>query len=382
VNKITPIKGKRFHIAGSSDSEITQPILIYAHKMVKQLAKSILQNGGGLVVTVGSEPIHPQSPNLPLIFDWTLLEAVDELDKEEMNAWPQSQGKPVVVVGLPKWKQKLPKNRKQLWSRIISDKKIEIVQIKAGLRFGGILRQNQASFGDVLIAIGGGPGVYHLSELYRADKKPVIPLDLPIKTKSGAAQQLAERVLENPEKFFSYNPPEEANTAFCLLSLKDEFTDVETYSKKILDFCSHLPKPQAFFVRLLNPKVSEFTIVENFFRRIVDPVIKDSGYKRFESGIDVSREPFLNVEIFKELHYSSLVIVDLTCLRPNCFLELGYALALGKKVVLTAHEGTKLPFDSVAIPCHFWSETKSDEENRTLFEEFMNKNIVRNPIIN
>ena len=105
MSKITPIKGKRFQIAGSSDSEINPSFLIYAHKMVKQLAKSILQNGGGLIVTVGSEPIHSQSPNLSLIFDWTLLEAVDELDKEEMNAWPQSQGKSVVVVGLPNWNE-------------------------------------------------------------------------------------------------------------------------------------------------------------------------------------------------------------------------------------------------------------------------------------
>ena len=35
---------------------------------------------------------------------------------------------------------------------------------------------------------------------------------------------------------------------------------------------------------------------------------------------------FINVGIFENLHFSSVAVVDVTGERPNCFIELGYAL--------------------------------------------------------
>jgi len=54
---------------------------------------------------------------------------------------------------------------------------------------------------------------------------------------------------------------------------------------------------------------------------------------------------------------------------------------LNKKVLLTAKEGTKLPFDSNAIPCYFWSTDRSNEEQQESFLDFWNKNINRPPVI-
>jgi len=62
-------------------------------------------------------------------------------------------------------------------------------------------------------------------------------------------------------------------------------------------------------------------------------------------------------------------------------LELGYALGQGKKMILTAMEGTILPFDAEMIPCYFWSSKKSIEDNQKNFTEFMKKNIIRQPIV-
>ena len=66
----------------------------------------------------------------------------------------------------------------------------------------------------------------------------------------------------------------------------------------------------------------------------------------------------MNVAIFESLHFSSLAIVDVTGERPNCFIELGYALGTGNRVLVTAEEGTKLPFDQMMIPCHFWKPAR------------------------
>jgi hypothetical protein len=132
---------------------------------------------------------------------------------------------------------------------------------------------------------------------------------------------------------------------------------------------------------LINKDVPEFEVVENYFRNVVDEVIELCGYERFESGLDTSKEPFLNLAIFLNLHYSSLVIADLTGVRPNCCLELGYALGQKKKFILMALKGTKLPFDTKMISCHFWSAEMSDDDRKRELIAFMEKNIDRKPII-
>jgi hypothetical protein len=233
------------------------------------------------------------------------------------------------------------------------------------------------------VAAGGGPGVEHLAELYMSSQKPVVPLDIQLKTrKPGAAERLSTLVMEDPERFFEYDPREQATAAYSMLSLKNELPNVKEFEKKFFNFLFHLPRPKAFFARLLNRKSAEFGEVERFFRNVVDHVVKDAGYERFETGREASKEAFLNVEIFQTIYGSSLVIVDLTGLRLNCFTELGYALGLEKKVLVTAQEGTSLPFDSASLPCHFWSPKQVDDQRRIDFQEFMRKNINRRSIVN
>jgi hypothetical protein len=70
-----------------------------------------------------------------------------------------------------------------------------------------------------------------------------------------------------------------------------------------------------------------------------------------------------------------------TGLRPNCFIELGYALARTIPAIVTAAIGTVLPFDQNAIPCHFWDpETGKDLSIRKLLE-FIAQNLERPPLI-
>ncbi len=62
-------------------------------------------------------------------------------------------------------------------------------------------------------------------------------------------------------------------------------------------------------------------------------------------------------------------------------MEMGYAFGLNKRVILTAKSGTKLPFDSNAIPCHFWNPKTSVEKQQELFMEFWERNINRPPLV-
>ncbi len=62
--------------------------------------------------------------------------------------------------------------------------------------------------------------------------------------------------------------------------------------------------------------------------------------------------------ILEQIKNSAFAIVELTELKPNVFYELGYAEGLGKKVVVTAKQGTELPFDVKDIPTIFWEGQK------------------------
>jgi hypothetical protein len=376
------LKGRRVHFAGSAKPRVEPSRLRYAHTLLKRLAKLVLEQGGGLVLTLGNEPVHDQDTSLPLIFDWTLLEAVDEYEHWEKTGWPEAQGMPIVGVALPKLGERIVEDRRPLWNRIVKAKNIDLIQIRTGLPIGGILRERQVMYGDILVAIGGGPGVEHLAELYISRHKAVIPLDLPLGNKiPSAAERLSTQAMENPRRFFEYEPSHKAAVAYSTLSLRDSIPSADEFAWEFYDFVSHLRGPSAFFVRLLDGMSPDFPNVEGFFRNVVDPVLRGSGYRRFEMGTDTSTEPFLNVEVFKELHHSSLVIADLTGLRPNCFMELGYAFGQAKRVIVTAREGTRLPFDSAAIPCHFWSAELTDGVRRVAFCQYMNKNINRDPLV-
>ncbi|MQY67808.1 MAG: hypothetical protein GH150_00255 [Hadesarchaea archaeon] len=374
------IRGRRIHFAGSAADDIEPDKLRFFHKLVKHLARRTLEEGGGLIITLGSEPVHKSRNELPLIFDWTILEALVEYQRSNALDWPEMQGMPVVAVGLPNWRDRIPERRKHLWESVVS-KNVELVQVKTGLSVGGVLREQQAALGDILVAAGGGPGVEHLAELYISNRKPVIPLDIQLKTKrQGAAERLSTLAMENPERFFAYKPPEQGTAAYSTLSLNG-LPNVEEFDKKFFDFLLHLPKPRVFFARLMDKDMPEFDDVEKFFRNVADYIVIDAGYERFESKIEASREAFLNVETFEMIFGSSLVIADLTGLRTNCFTELGYALGLKKKVIMTAKEGTKLPFDLASFPCYFWSTEISDAQRKTSFQLFMRKNINRRAIV-
>jgi len=83
-NSSGKIRGRRIHFAGSADPEVEPQRLRDFHRLIKNLAKCTLAEGAGLVVTVGSEPTHKTEHDLPLIFDWTLLEAIDETFKTKL----------------------------------------------------------------------------------------------------------------------------------------------------------------------------------------------------------------------------------------------------------------------------------------------------------
>jgi hypothetical protein len=99
----------------------------------------------------------------------------------------------------------------------------------------------------------------------------------------------------------------------------------------------------------------------------IDPAIKDAGFA--PRRVDRHNEgDLLKSEIVQFIERSQIIVADITNERPNCYLEIGYTMGLGKKanLILTAREdhyhgspnfrrdGPKVHFDLEGYSILFW----------------------------
>lgn len=378
------LAGRRVHIAGSAEPGVDGQLLSYAHALARKLVVALLAEGSGLVVQAGKEPISQSVPQAALTFDWTMLETAAECLRNGTTTSTVRTGPLVVAASSEKASSEIPAHRRELWDALLTSGALRLELIPPGWRSGALLRARQAMFGNVLVMLGGGAGVEHLAELYAERRRPIIPLDLPLGSSRGDAtiggEGLARLALAEPHRFVALRDGSSPASRLAALATRAGEVSAQTIADRVVGLIRDLAPPEAFYARLLNEDLEEFPAVERFFRKVVDVVVAEAGYKRIEVGTDRAREGFLNVEIFERLHFSSMAVVDLTSLRPNCLVELGYALGRGANVILTAREGTRLPFDIAAIPCHFWRDT-DDEAGIRDFRKSWETNVNRGPLV-
>ena len=248
-----------------------------------------------------------------------------------------------------------------------------------------IIRERQATRGDVLVVIGGGAGGERLAESYRDDGKPVIALSADLGAYSqdgqGGGSALHAAALSEPERYFRLRDGA-GDAAGRLAGLRlDADTSVHTLAAAIADLIDDLRPPTAFYVRLLDTAQSEYPAVERFFRAVVDPVISERGFSPREIGRERPEAAFMNVEIFAAIHRAALVVVDLTAVRPNCTMELGYALGRHRRFVVSARSGTKLPFDGDKLPTYAWDDAFDIDLQRQTYRDWLDRYSELPPIV-
>ena len=380
------VEGRRFHIAGSAHRTTVRELLEYGHSLIAELTDALLRAGGSVTVGVGKEPRatehDPSSPSI--VFDWTVLERVGTYLRRG-GAPRTAQGPLLATVASSKTESQIPDDRRDLWEQLKEAGAVSLEFLDAGWSSGAVRRQRQARLGDVLVILSGGEGVEQLAELYVQADKPVIPLDLDLGAStqdgSGGAARLHKKALAAPAEFVRVMNPSRAAVLLSDLRTDASRRPSDDVVMAIMQLVEALVPPTVFYVRLLNPMVDAFDAVERFFRHVVDPAVKDLGYAPFETGQDPTEYAWMNEEIFDRLHYSSAAVVDVTGLRNNCFLELGYALGRGSRVILTAMKGTHPPFDSEMVKHHFWEDTADDLERGRAFVQFWAKHIDRPPLV-
>ena len=140
-----------------------------------------------------------------------------------------------------------------------------------------------------MITIGGGEGVEHYGNLFLGRSKPIIPLDLEIGSGSndgsGGSLRILERARSDPRLFYPHMAPETVNSLLQSLTTRQGQTAPGKMAEDVIRVLKTISPPTAFYVRLLmNRELPEFNEVEQFFRTVVDPFIRDLDYTPVQMG--------------------------------------------------------------------------------------------------
>jgi hypothetical protein len=376
------MRGLRVHLTGSAAKACDAALLRTAHTFVQALVKNIVGKGGGLVVGAGSEPVGDCGE--ACIFDWTALQAVAEAH-DPAPEWPALRPERFVAVASQRGLEKVPKERADIWTRCRNRSDFRLEVAPPGWRMAGIIRERQVLRGDILVAFGGGAGVEHLAERYRDEGKPVVPIYTELgafnNDGNGGSRFLHERALTSPDPFFRLRDGTgSAAGRLSSLRLRPD-VDSTALAEELVRVLDDLRPPSAFYVRLLATDHQDYPEVERFFREVVDKVAVDRGFTPREMGRGRPERAFMNVEIFEALHRAGLVVVDLTGVRPNCMMELGYALARRRRVVISAKEGSALPFDEDKLPTYLWQDLGTREDRIRSYADWFDRHNELPPLV-
>ena len=364
----SPLFGRRIHIAGSiscDESVATCDEVQAARELVKGLVLDLIKRGATFVVPVDAEKLR-EGDSLPICFDWLIWQTLcDNLARR-----PSGAPNPLAIaVQHHKNEDQTPTEFEQLWDDLRASDLVHIENV-SHWNMNSKRMEAQARWGDILIALGGSDGILFLANLYHDAGKPVVPLNAAITPPNTGARLIFSRVgLSNSDaqRLFQANDYS-AHTWINRIN----FTPRKPVSERvsmIIDLLETLEKPRAFVVRLLDPKCEDYEDVETFFKEVVRPIIENElGYKT--TVIDGS-QPYeharIDQEIFAKLHRSSVVLADITGMRPNCLIELGYALGRGLPTMLMIKEGNQHPFDISTLGALHWETSGTIKDRQQAF---------------
>jgi len=365
--------GRRIHIAGSIDKTAAIASLEEvnnARNFVTILVKELMRKGATFVVPVDAENLRAED-GAPLCFDWLIWQAI----MDNILFRPAGAPLPVAVaVQHHKTEEQIPTQFHELWDNFKSSDFARI-ENAAHWNMGSKRMEAQARWGDILITIGGSEGVLSLANLYHETGRPVVPLNIPVCASGTGSRRLFEmgQTSAYTQRLFKTIPPMDAHGWINRINFAGRMPISERVPI-LLDLLENLQRPKAFAVRLLNPDHADFIDVDNFFENVVKPVVEDElgfelvtidGERAFESASVVQ-------DIFTNLHKSSIVIADITGLRPNCFIELGYGLGRSIPTMLTAKSGVSHPFDVAVFSGHHWETAVKADERKENFRKHWN----------
>ena len=156
-----------------------------------------------------------------------------------------------------------------------------------------------------------------------------------------------EWILEEPEK-----APEHFER--WAASLMDRFDFIDPIGAEDFDLMASASKPvaagyrpsTAFIMMWISPSVPELVDVSD----TVKTCFSEFGITARRSD-DIEHEEVITQRIIDEIKTAEFLLADLTGERPSVYYEVGFAHALGRRVILYRKRGTPIHFDLAAYNC-------------------------------
>lgn len=374
--------GRRIHIAGSVSkcSSVAAADVKETRDFLDLLVAELVKRGATFVVPVDTENVR--ADGLPICFDWLVWKVLDRcVDRRPSNAVEPL----AVAVRHHKNEGQVPDDLAALWHRMRDSGRVEFRNV-GRWNMAAKRMDAQAERGDVLVAVGGDDGVLYLANKYHDAGKPVVPLNASVVPKGSGARRLFDDVgmaQFDANRLFRTTSGRTAHDWLGMIDFSSTGRTTKERVKQVLDLLEDLDLPHAFIVRLLDKNDAAWPDVEKTFQDVILPVVEEEkGHKVVVvDGTQPFNQPIIQQDIFEKLHRAQLVLADLTELRPNCLVELGYALGRRLPTLVSAREGVQMPFDIQGVPIHFWRSDSPIEERRKDFLQYWNSNIGRPPLV-
>ena len=379
----SPLFGRRIHIAGSVVDDLavaTSESVDEARALVAELIKALVRRGANFVVPVDAEPKR-KVDGLPICFDWLVWQTLRDNLPHRPDGVP---GPMVIAVQHHKSEDQIPAEYVDLWDDLRGSLALVQIENAAHWNMASKRMEAQARSGDILIALGGTEGVLFLANLYHDAGKPIVPLNLALCPESTGARRLHNFGLTSHQTRRLFHIAGDGDAHHWLNRIR--FPARQATADRVNDLVElleALEPPRAFAVRLLNQDLGDYAAVQDYFDVVVQPVVEgELGYRLVVvDGRQAYDHARIDEEIFAKLHRSSVVLADITGARPNCFLELGYALGRGLPTMVMAKQGASLPFDITTLSGLHWATTGIAEERRQAFRDHWKAIRNRPPLV-
>jgi hypothetical protein len=377
----SPLFGRRIHISGSVsfDPAVASAVeVIQARELVQGLVRELLAKGATFVLPVDSEKKRP-GDDMPICFDWLAWETIST----NLARRPPDAPKPLVVaVQHHKTEEQIPVEFQKLWDDLRACDLIQIENV-SHWNMNSKRMEAQARWGDILLTVGGSEGVLFLANLYHDAGKPFVPLNCKVTAPDQGARRLFSLGLSSAQAPRLFRPVTQTAHHWMNRINFTARTSVVDQVLGIIALLENLEPPPAFVVRLLNPDHADYAEVQNFFDTVVQPIVEgELGYRMVVvDGRQKFEHARLDQEIFAKLHRSRVVLADITGMRPNCFLELGYAFGRSLPTMLMVKDGASHPFDIHTFAGLHWKTTGTLDERQRAFREHWTAIQSRPPLV-
>jgi len=221
---------------------------------------------------------------------------------------------------------------------------------------------------DVIILLGGygeASGTFTAANWARQIGTPIMP----IATFNMAAGDIFEDLPDAPEvTTITGLSPGDLRLLTKSQAVLNSEEALQEYANKVINLAEKAALSRDVFIIM---SFAETDDLEDY-KAAVEEVCIECGFEAIRTD---SRPPENTHQIVDKIHdhiqTCGFVIADLTNERPNVYYEIGYAMGLNKKMILTSKRGEAVHFDLYGYNRIEWSGTQNlKKQLRPIVEEF------------